>query len=205
MKISLNQVSKKFQSHWIFKEVSLTFESPIRYAILGANGIGKSTLLRIIGNIQAPSRGEVVFSVQDQNIEPNKLYPSISFCAPGMDIVEEMTLKEFLQFHFKFKKTIQELSIEDIIQHSGICHAADKLIGDFSSGMKQRVKLIQAIFSDTPILLLDEPCSNLDQKGVNQYKEWMEKYAQNRLVIVASNDVREYYFCTERIEIETYK
>lgn len=205
MKISLNQVSKKFQSHWIFKEVSLTFESPMRYAILGANGSGKSTLLRIIGNIQAPSRGQVVFSEQEQNIEPIKIYPSISFCAPGMDIVEEMTMKEFLQFHFKFKKIIQQLTIEDIIQLSGIGHAANQLIGDFSSGMKQRVKLIQAIFSDTPILLLDEPCSNLDQEGVNQYKDWMEKYAQNRLVIVASNDAREYYFCSETIEIEKYK
>lgn len=205
MKISLNQVSKKFQSHWIFKEVNLTFESPMRYALLGANGSGKSTLLRIIAHIQAPSRGQVVFSNHEQIFDSNKIYPNISFCAPGMEIVEEMTLKEFLQFHFKFKKTIQHLSIEDIIQLSGIEHAANKLIGDFSSGMKQRVKLIQAIFSDTPILLLDEPCSNLDQDGVNQYSEWIEKYTHNRLVIVASNDVREYYFCTERIEVEKYK
>lgn len=205
MKISLNQVSKKFQSHWIFKDVNLSFESPMRYALLGANGSGKSTLLRIIAQIQSASRGQVIFSNQEINIEIGKIYPNISFCAPGMDIIEEMTMNEFLQFHFKFKKIIQGLSIEDIIQISGISHAANQLIGDYSSGMKQRVKLIQAIFSETPILLLDEPCSNLDLDGVNQYSEWMEKYAKNRLVIVASNDIREYYFCTERIEVEKYK
>jgi ABC-type multidrug transport system ATPase subunit len=71
--------------------------------------------------------------------------------------------------------------------------------------MKQRVKLAQAIFADSPVLLLDEPCTNLDQQGVAQYREWMEQYAANRMVIVASNDPREYFFCKEQIVLEDYK
>ncbi len=71
--------------------------------------------------------------------------------------------------------------------------------------MKQRVKLAQAIFSDTELLFLDEPCTNLDQKGVEQYKQWIEDYGKNRLVIIASNDIREYYFCNHQIVIEDYK
>ena len=71
--------------------------------------------------------------------------------------------------------------------------------------MKQRVKLAQAIFTDSKILLLDEPCSNLDQAGVEQYRDWMDRFSNERLVIVASNDVREYYFCREQIVLEDYK
>jgi ABC-type multidrug transport system ATPase subunit len=97
------------------------------------------------------------------------------------------------------------MTIESIIKKTGLEGAANKPVGDYSSGMKQRVKLAQAIFSDTPALLLDEPCTNLDHQGVEQYRDWMEEYSKNRLVIVASNDPREYFFCREVVEIERYK
>jgi ABC-type multidrug transport system ATPase subunit len=122
-----------------------------------------------------------------------------------MDIVEELTLKEFLAFHFSFKKIIPGMSVDDIISLAGLGSASDKALTDFSSGMKQRVKLAQAIFSDTPALLLDEPCTNLDDEGVSQYRSWIAAHGKNRLVIVASNDTREYSFCQERLDVEAYK
>ncbi|MEI8280320.1 MAG: ABC transporter ATP-binding protein [Bacteroidota bacterium] len=205
MKISLNQISKRFQRYWIFKDINYSFGSPGTYALLGPNGSGKSTLLRIIAGMQAPSIGKITFSYQRNDIPVNKLFPHIAFCAPGMEIVEDLTLKEFLDFHFTFKNPIAGLTIEKIIEEIGLKHATDKPISDYSSGMKQRVKLAQAIFSDTPVLLLDEPCTNLDQAGVDQYTKWIDTYSQGRLVIVASNDVREYCFCKEQIVIEHYK
>ena len=205
MKISLEHISKRFQRHWIFKDIHHTFTAPGAYAILGANGSGKSTLLRIIAGMQPPSLGKVLYDIDGRNADHNTIFPLISFCAPGMEIVEELTLREFFTFHFSFKKAIQGLDIESIITLTGLASAADKPIGDYSSGMKQRVKLAQAIFSDTPILLLDEPCTNLDQQGVEQYREWMEQYAKDRLIIVASNDAREYYFCKEQLELDKYK
>jgi ABC-type multidrug transport system ATPase subunit len=203
--ISLDHISKRFQRHWIFKEVSSTFTAPDSYAILGANGSGKSTLLRVIAGMQSPSLGKVTASHNGVDIAIQDLFTHISFCAPGMELVEELTLTEFLQFHFSFKPIVPDLTIEDIIELTGLKNAAHKPIADHSSGMKQRVKLAQAIFSDTPILLLDEPCTNLDQQGVDQYKEWMERYSTDRLVIVASNDPREYFFCTNSLLIEEYK
>lgn len=155
--------------------------------------------------MQSPSKGKIDFELAGKSLTANNIYPYISFCAPGQEIVEELTLREFLEFHFTFKKPIDNLDIQRIIEITGLQKAADKLIGDYSSGMKQRVKLAQAIFADTPTLLLDEPCSNLDQQGVDQYKEWIETYGKDRLVIVASNDVREYYFCREQLVIEDYK
>lgn len=206
MKISLDQVSKRFQRHRIFKDVSHTFVSPGAYALLGPNGSGKSTLLRIIAGMQSPSAGKVIYE-QDNGteIKTSDIFSYVSFCAPGQELVEEFTLREFLDFHFSFKRPLDGHTTSGIIELSGLSAAADKPIYDYSSGMKQRVKLLQAIFSDTPILMLDEPCSNLDEKGVNQYREWMDRYAAGRLVFVASNDIREYYFCKEQLAIEDYQ
>lgn len=197
MKISLEQVSKRFQRHWIFKSINYSFTAPHTYALLGHNGSGKSTLLRIIAGMQAPSVGKVHYHVNDAVVAPGNVFPHIAFSAPGQEIIEELTLREFLDFHFSFKKPLPGLNTDSIIDLTGLKAAADKPIGDYSSGMKQRVKLVQAIFSDTPVLLLDEPCTNLDQQGVLQYRDWIEAYGKNRLIIVASNDVREYYFCRE--------
>ncbi len=205
MKISLEHISKRFQRHWIFKDIHYTFTAPGTYALLGANGSGKSTLMRIIAGMQPPSLGKVIFDINGAVADHNTVFPQISFCAPGMEIVEELTLREFLAFHFSFKKPMQGFDIESIISLTGLQSSADKPIGDYSSGMKQRVKLAQAIFSDTPILLLDEPCTNLDQKGVDQYREWMEQFVKDRMVIVASNDAREYYFCHEQIDLDKFK
>jgi ABC-type multidrug transport system ATPase subunit len=205
MKILLDQVGKKFQHHWIFKNISYTFSESKSYALLGHNGSGKSTLLRIIASIQSPSKGKVFHEYNGKEIDVNQLNPFISFCAPGMEIVDEFTLREFLHFHFSFKKSLQGLSVNDIIDIIGLAHAADKILDDFSSGMKQRVKLAQAIFCSTPFLLLDEPCTNLDDNGVAQYLNWMEQYSANRLVIIASNDEREYSFCKEKIWVEKFK
>jgi len=205
MKIFLEHISKRFQRHWIFKDINYSFSEHSTCALLGPNGSGKSTLLRIIAGMQAPSVGKILHSVNDKQIEPNALFPFISFCAPGQEIVEELTLREFFDFHFSFKRPLQGLTIDSIIEITGLQSASHKLIGDYSSGMKQRVKLAQAIFSDTPVLLLDEPCTNLDQQGVEQYREWIDQYGKNRMVIVASNDVREYYFCKDQIVLEDYK
>lgn len=205
MKISLENISKKFQRHWIFKDINYTFETPGTYALLGSNGSGKSTLLRIIAGMQSASKGKILHHLKGKQVAVNAVFPHLSFCAPAMELIEELTLREFFHFHFGFKQPLPGLTEDTIIELTGLQSSAGKPIGDFSSGMKQRVKLAQAIFTDTPALLLDEPCTNLDQTGVEQYTAWMEQYAANRLVIVASNDVREYFFCKEKIDVEAFK
>ena len=206
MKVTLEQVSKRFQKHWIFKDISTSFLHGEKYALLGANGSGKSTLLRILAGMQSASRGKVFYFDEHEKVIPHgEIFSRLSFCAPGQEIVEELTLNEFLTFHFSFKKLLPGLSIPHIIELTGLKEASDKPIADYSSGMKQRVKLAQAIFTDSPLLLLDEPCTNLDLKGVDQYTAWMEQYAKDRTVIVASNDIREYFFCKETLAVEDYK
>lgn len=203
MKISLEHVGKRFQRHWVFRDISHTFTAPGAYALLGPNGSGKSTLMRILAGMQTCRPGKISYTLDGSNIPPDKLYTHISYCAPGMDIIEELTLRELLAFHFSFKRLLPGMTIDGILEQTGLERVADEPVDDYSSGMKQRVKLAQAFFSDTPVLLLDEPCTNLDEAGVSRYQTWIRDYTAGRLVIVASNDIREYAFCKERITLNS--
>jgi len=206
MTILLNQVGKRYQRHWIFKGISYTFEAGRKYAILGANGSGKSTLLRIAGGMQQCSTGTLTYSHPSHTSVPaEQVYRHVSYCAPGMDMVEELSLTEFLTFHFTFKKILPGHSVASVIGLMGLSHAGNKFLHEFSSGMKQRVKLAQAFFSDSSLLLLDEPCSNLDLQGVAMYQQWLEAYSKDRTVIIASNDEREYTGITATISMQDYK
>lgn len=206
MTISLNQVGKRYQHHWIFKGVTYTFETGKRYAILGANGSGKSTLLRVIGGMQHLNKGTIGYqSADNKPVAPEQIFSRISYCAPGMDIIEELSMRELLNFHFSFKKILPGYTVSSILAAMGMEASGDKFIHEFSSGMKQRVKLAQAFFSDSPILLLDEPCSNLDTQGVTMYQQWLDQYTSEKLVIIASNDEREYEGVKDMITIQDYK
>ena len=205
MKINLQAVGKRFNREWIFRTVSLQLYSSTSYAVTGPNGSGKSTLLQTLGGMLQPSEGKVSFENNGNEIPSEDAYRHLSFCAPYLDVIEEMTLVEFLSFHQKFKPFIVDVDVKKIIEILGLPAAAHKQIRYYSSGMKQRVKLAQAIFSDTSILLLDEPCSNLDSKGIQLYQSLIEQYCGDRLVVVCSNDPVEYSFCQEEISMNSFK
>jgi ABC-type multidrug transport system ATPase subunit len=116
-----------------------------------------------------------------------------------------MTLSEFLSFHGHFKPWYAGITTDRIIDVIGLADSMHKQIRYYSSGMKQRVKLAQAIFSDTPALLLDEPCTNLDEAGYALYHQLIRDYAGDRLVIVSSNDRAEYDFCTSVLTMGDFK
>ncbi len=203
--ITLENIGKRFQSHWVFKRVNLHLEKGNAYVVLGANGIGKSTLLRIIAGMQSHSQGKVKYNLDHKEIPTEKIFRHISYCAPSMDLIEEMTLREFLQFHFTFKKIKKGYTIELIIEALGMQKDANKFIGAFSSGMKQRVKLAQAFFSETLVLLLDEPCTNLDIAGVALYDTWLQQaQSENRLILIASNDEKEYKGVTQKVDMNQF-
>ena len=205
MKINLSQGGKRFNREWIFRNATIEFQQHISYAITGPNGSGKSTLLQCIAGMMQLSEGGIQYAIDNRQLPIEKAFGKISFCAPYLELIEEMTLVEFLDFHSCFKKLLPGISPEKIIQILELENAAQKQIRYFSSGMKQRVKLAQAVFSDTDIVLLDEPCTNLDENGVALYHYLIETYCKERLVIVSSNDEVEYKFTTEKINIVDYK
>ena len=203
MEIKLTHTGKRFNRDWIFRNVDLLFTSSQHYAITGPNGSGKSTLLQIISGALLQSEGTVEYHIDGNHIETSLFHQHISIAAPYLDLIEEMTPNEMLAFHHQFKPLIHPAN--EILEEVGLSAASNKEVRFFSSGMKQRLKLALAFFSNTPLLLLDEPTTNLDKAGEKLYHELIEKYCKNRLVIISSNDEKEYSFCNQLISIESYK
>jgi ABC-type multidrug transport system ATPase subunit len=204
MTILLSEAGKRFNRDWIFRQLSYSFEGGQAYAIIGPNGSGKSTLLQTISGAMQLSEGTIQYNTPVKQYSTENIYQQVSICAPYLEVVEEMTLTEFLSFHQDFKPFLPGISLEKIISAVGLLQAAGKQIRNFSSGMKQRVKLAQCIFSDSMIVLLDEPCTNLDTNGIELYHRLIDEHCQNRLVIVSSNDEVEYSFCRQKINIRDY-
>ncbi|RMG81922.1 MAG: ATP-binding cassette domain-containing protein [Bacteroidetes bacterium] len=205
MHIQLDQVSKRYRFEWIFKNISHTFQQGQSYAISGPNGSGKSTLLKILSGHLTPSKGTLAFQNQSNRIDPDDIYRLISFCAPYIELIEELTLLEAIRFHQKFKPFQQNLSSADLLDLLALPKADHKAIRHFSSGMKQRLKLLLAICAETPILLLDEPTSNLDRQGMDWYRNLIARFGDNRLIVVASNIEEDYTFCQHHLSILDFK
>ena len=205
MKISLTDAGKRFNRDWIFRHLTYEFFAGQSYAIVGPNGSGKSTLLQVLSGSMQVNEGTGEWVVDNKKLELEKVYNYISICAPYLEVVEEMTLIEFLNFHAGFKPFLSSITSEKIISILGLENAVNKQIRNYSSGMKQRVKLAQSIFSDTPVVLLDEPCTNLDSTGIHLYHSLIKDYCKDRMVVVSSNDDVEYSFCKEKISLTAYK
>ena len=205
MKISLTDAGKRFNRDWIFRHLTYEFSAGQSYAIVGPNGSGKSTLLQVLSGSMQVNEGNGEWAIDNKKLELEKVYNYISICAPYLEVVEEMTLIEFLDFHAGFKPFLTSITSEKIISILGLENAVNKQIRNYSSGMKQRVKLAQSIFSDVPVVLLDEPCTNLDSTGIQLYHSLINDYCKNRMVVVSSNDEVEYSFCKEKISLTTYK
>ena len=206
MQIQVSAASKRFNKEWIFSNLNFSFTTGQHYALIGNNGSGKSTLLQIIAGSIGLTKGEIHWTnTTGDAIDSANVFQHISIAAPYLELVEEFTALEQIAFHQQFKPLQNGLSPIELLEKIGLSNAANKQIRNFSSGMKQRLKLALAIFDQAPILLLDEPCSNLDQEGIQTYHQFIQAYAMHKLIIVASNDPQEYKFCSQQVSLSEYK
>lgn len=202
MRFELNGIGKKFERHFVFRDVSASFISGDRVAILGGNGSGKSTLLKVISGSLTSTEGKLNFEWNNKNVDIQNHMRLVSFTGPYTELIEEFSLRETLEFHAKFKSFRNGLTIDQVIELTGLKKVADRPIGKYSSGMRQRVKLAVAILTDTPLLLLDEPTSNLDSKAVEWFKELLKDNLDDRILFVGSNhQAPEIELCTREIDL----
>ncbi|WKN41520.1 ABC transporter ATP-binding protein [Tunicatimonas pelagia] len=215
VRIELEQVGKKFQrgqhsgnlglGEWIFRGITLTFQQQQSYAFTGPNGSGKSTLLLILAGLLPPSKGKIHYYQKEKPVDEETIFRHISMSAPYMELIEEFTLEEFLSFHTTLKPFKPGVTANQLLERTGLTAARQKYIYQFSSGMKQRLKLGISFYSQSPVLLLDEPCSNLDQQGIQWYQEEIKQHIAEKLVIICSNQSFEYDFCDQIIDITQFK
>lgn len=203
--ITATELGKRFNREWIFSKLSLQLTQGDSVAILGKNGSGKSTLLQCIAGSMEPTTGEVTVSFNNQPIPATQAYQVVGIVAPYLELVEEFTATEMLQFHGKFKPTKAGFTIQIMLEALGFATIAHKPIKQFSSGMKQRMKLALAFYFENPLLLLDEPCSNLDVHGIQWYQQLCQQFAHQHIFVVGSNDAAEYAFCKQQLNIQQFK
>jgi ABC-type multidrug transport system ATPase subunit len=205
LNIITQNLGKKFSNEWIFRNLNETFQSGESYTFVGANGSGKSTLLQVLSGYMPHSEGVIEYSTNNKKIEVDNFYKHLIIAAPYLELIEDFTLTELLEFHIKFKPLKNNLSISEFIDFIELPKAKNKELKFFSSGMKQRVKLGLAFRSDCEILMLDEPTSNLDSQATDWYLRNVQEYSQNRLLFICSNQPAEYEFCDNILNIQEYK
>ena len=200
----LSNLSKTFNRELLFKQLNAALAPNSATAITGRNGSGKSTLLKIIAGLQLPSEGSAVLRINNKAVATEEHYQYLSFAAPYIELIEEYTLQEMLSFYFKLKPLSPTVALDQLPDLLLLPKAKHKEIRSFSSGMKQRLKLGLAFFTETPLMMLDEPTSHLDEEGKKWFRTNLQLVQNQRTIIIASNEEEEIESCTERIHISDY-
>lgn len=199
--IQCQDSGKKFGRDWIFKGVNEQFRKGEKVAILGPNGSGKSTFLMSISGFYALSKGKVAFVTDGKTEEDLDVYRHYSLISPLLDLPDDFSIDEFLDMHFRLKKMKSGWDKERMYSITGLENAKNRQLKNLSSGMRQRIKLLMAFVPDVPVVFLDEPCTNLDEKGIELYRTLVEE-SRDQLLLIASNMKAEYDFCERIVSME---
>jgi ABC-type multidrug transport system ATPase subunit len=203
--IVLEGLQKKFGKQHILQDVSYTFQTGSKTVILGSNGSGKSTLIKILSGSLEATEGSPVYTFEGSNVTAKSAGLHVGIAAPYVALNPMFSLKETLAFHEQFCPFPEGFKLTDWLYKAGLAAHEDKRLSTFSSGMLQRVRLLLAVANDRPLLLLDEPLSNLDAEGVQFYTELITSFALSKTIIVGSNYQKdEYSYCTDELLLEKH-
>lgn len=202
MDLSIQKLSKAFNQRIIFDQLTFSIKSGSRFAIIGSNGSGKSTLLKILSGGLLPSSGQIHYSLRSEMIAEDILYRYVHFVAPYNTVIEELSLPELFDLHHKLGLLRSFGTYKEWKSKLEYPFDPERQIKTFSSGMKQRIKLGLALLDDRPLILLDEPGSNLDVQGKAWFYGLLDQLKTDQTLIIASNEPVEIDYCTTAISVD---
>lgn len=203
MHVTAEAVTKKFNRRPVFADVSFEVVPGEVFGITGRNGSGKSTLLRIIGGLLSPSGGRMHYAMNGTALESDALHRHMGYAAPYLVLYEEFNAAENLALYARIRGMhLTAGEIDAMLARVGLPTDRKDPIRDFSSGMKQRMKLLFAILHTPPLLLLDEPISNLDTEGMAVVYDIVAEYRKRGSVIIATNDEEDIAQCDRTFRVE---
>ena len=206
MHIKISSLGKRFGPQWIIRDFNYDFKLGVKYALRGSNGSGKSTLLQLCSTYLEPTKGKIeYFQEAGLQISSDHIYKYFSFAAPYLSLVPHFSIIELLDFHEKLKGWKKNYSSSELLHIMELDEHKDKYIQALSSGMRQRVRLIVSMYAKSPVVFLDEPTTNLDEKGKSWFQEQLTELGTQKVVIIASNEEEDLKQCTESIMVENYK
>ncbi len=201
--VEFREVSKRFGTRSALAVVSGELRQGRVLVVAGPNGAGKSTLLNILAGVLRPSRGEVVYRDGNGSLPRARWFEHLGMASPDMSVYEELSALENLRFFGRLRGLrLSEAAAAALLERLGLAPREQRrAVGTYSSGMKQRVKLAQAVLHEPPVLLLDEPSSNLDAGGHEVVAALVQRFRDRSAVAVATNDPREMAWADARIEL----
>jgi ABC-type multidrug transport system ATPase subunit len=202
MQVEASEISKIFGKQLVLDKVSLKVPEGGSLAILGRNGSGKTTLLRCISGLIRPNSGSIKWSRDDTSVDYSEWPQRLTYAAPYMELIEELTLSELLNLQGSLRQFQSGLTSSDVLNISGLEKAKNKEIRFFSSGMKQRLKLTLAYCTSSDIVFLDEPTSNLDEQAIRWFQELSKEWLKARTLIIGSNHIdSEMSLCKDSLDL----
>ena len=187
MELRISNAGRRFNRDWIFRNLTCEIPTGAHVLITGPNGSGKSTLLQALSGFLSLSEGDVSYHEGGASIPIDNIWRKVALCTPYLDLFEDLTLNEAVQFQEGFRPFLAGWTSDAVIERTGLTAHRAKQLKHFSSGMRQRVKLALALLSDASLVLLDEPTSNLDREAIAWYRSLLTEHTANRTVVVSSN------------------
>ncbi|MFH1177296.1 MAG: ABC transporter ATP-binding protein [Acidobacteriota bacterium] len=203
IRVEFTRLGKRFGSLSVLAGISGTLEPGRVMIVAGPNGSGKSTLLNILAGLVRPSRGEVSFLDGGDKVPRSRWFSLLGVAAPDMAVYEELSAIENLHFFARVRGVPAETGrLSGLLERLGLSRRDQtRPVATYSSGMKQRVKLAQAVIHEPEVLLLDEPSSNLDAAGHAAVAELVADFRGRAALAVATNDPREMAWGDAKIEL----
>ena len=203
--IDCANVGKRYMYEWVIRGFDYSFRTGQCYAIKGPNGSGKSTLLKMLSGHATPSHGSIKFISKGKECPVSDVFNYITYTAPYIELLDELTVNELIHLHHGLRPVDNLTEVIDLVTSLPFKSMLDKKIGELSSGMKQRIKLILAIKTNTSIILLDEPGTNLDDEGKRWFEELLRPKLDDHIVIIASNEESDLALSNHSLLVTDYK
>ncbi|MCX6151838.1 MAG: ABC transporter ATP-binding protein [Ignavibacteriales bacterium] len=199
-------ITKTFGRRIVFKNVNFSYSTNGIWGIAGKNGSGKSTLVKIIAGIISPTKGKITHKVNEKEIESEAMHDYIGFVSPYLVLYDEFTAQENLEYSAKIRGiNFNKEKVDSLLNEFLLYDRRNDLLKGYSSGMKQRIKFIFALMHSPPLLVLDEPTSNLDIPGKESVYKIIKAESETSIVIIASNEESDLALCNDKIQLEDYK
>jgi ABC-2 type transport system ATP-binding protein len=193
------QLSVGTETKPVLKSITCRFPNGINM-VIGPNGSGKSTLLKVLDGIILPDAGRVL--IDDQVAEPALLRQNIGYLPQKFGFYPKLTAREMLDYIALLKgiadREIRKYNVKKVLDHMGLLTVADRKVGTYSRGMRQKVGIAQALLGNPPVLILDEPTVGLDPEARNNLRGMLAEIGQEKVIIWASSLIADTY-CADRV------
>ncbi len=203
IRIVFENLGKRYDQRVIFRGIGGTAESGSVLVLTGPNGSGKSTLVSILCGLLRPSRGTIRYLMGEEEISRPRWRKHLGIVAPGMSVYEELTARENLSFFARVRGSgLASEEIDRLIEQVGLDPERTTPVVGYSTGMRQRLKIAQAMLHQPEVLFLDEPGSNLDPAGQDWLETWVKAFtAEGKTVVLATNDRSEMEWGRDRVSL----